>query len=49
MYQSTGNKPVPLIPLGNGRRIEDQIINNFLAAECTDGHDAGNDDDDECD
>ena len=33
MDQSTANETVPLIMMGYRRRVEDQIINNFLIAK----------------
>ena len=36
MDQSTGKEAIPLIPLGDGRRIEDQVIHDFLVIEPSD-------------
>ena len=36
MNKTTGKKAPPLFLLGNGRRIKNKIINDFLVAEAAD-------------
>ena len=49
MYQSAGDKTIPLILFGDGRGIKDQVINDFLITEGTERNNNRNDDNDKCD
>ena len=49
MYQSAGDKTIPLILFGDGRGIKDQVIYDFLITEGTERNNNRNDDDDKCD
>ncbi len=48
MNQTTTKKTVPLLIIGYCRRIKNQVVNDFLVAECCKGNQAGNDDNDNC-
>ena len=44
MNKAMRDEAVKLLPLADGRRIKDQVIDHLLLAEGTDGNKAGDDD-----
>ena len=41
MNESAGEKAIELLLIGDGRRIENEIIKNLVVVECSKGYDAG--------
>src|SRR6476620_10014177 len=48
VYKPTGKKTVKLVLIGDGGGIKYQVIKNFIVAECGDGNDAGDNNNNNC-
>ena len=49
MYNSAGEEPIPLISFGNGGRIKNKVIDQFMVGESANGYRGGEKNDGEGD